>query len=60
MFHNLVPTRGGVGMALMQKMGWKQGEGLGANNQGVLEPLALDVKTDRKGESEGCFQHKQD
>ena len=34
---------------LMAKMGWKQGEGLGKNNEGVLEPLALDVKTDRKG-----------
>ena len=36
-------------MHLMQKMGWKQGEGLGIAKQGQLEPLALDVKTDRKG-----------
>lgn len=36
-------------MALLQKMGWKQGEGLGKNNEGSTEPLALDFKTDRKG-----------
>ncbi|XP_071800758.1 uncharacterized protein [Asterias amurensis] len=49
MFHNQTPLKGGVGAMLMAKMGWKQGEGLGKNNEGVLEPLALDVKTDRKG-----------
>ena len=49
MFHNQTPLQGGVGAMLMAKMGWKQGEGLGKNNEGVLEPLALDVKTDRKG-----------
>ncbi len=30
-------------------MGWKDGEGLGKNKEGVLNPLALDIKTDRKG-----------
>ena len=40
---------GGIGMSLLQKMGWKQGEGLGKNNKGSLEPLALSVKMDRKG-----------
>lgn len=39
----------GMGMHLLQKMGWKPGEGLGKNNEGQLEPLALDVKTDKKG-----------
>ena len=40
---------GGIGMSLLQKMGWKQGEGLGKDNKGSLEPLALSVKMDRKG-----------
>lgn len=44
--------RGGIGMSLLQKMGWKQGEGLGKDNKGSLEPLALSVKMDRKG---GCL-----
>jgi hypothetical protein len=30
-------------------MGWKEGEGLGKKKEGVLNPLALDIKTDRKG-----------
>ena len=33
----------------MQKMGWKPGEGLGKERDGNLEPLMLDVKSDRKG-----------
>lgn len=36
-------------MLLLQKMGWKHGEGIGKNNQGSVEPLQLDVKVDRKG-----------
>lgn len=37
-------------MYLLQRMGWKEGEGLGKNKTGSLEPLVLDVKTDRKGD----------
>ncbi|CAL1537377.1 unnamed protein product [Lymnaea stagnalis] len=43
------PVNGGIGMFLLQKMGWKQGEGLGKNNEGNKEPLMLDIKIDRKG-----------
>ena len=43
------PLSGGVGMRLLQKMGWKPGQGLGRNMEGVLEPLALDIKMDKKG-----------
>ncbi|XP_059149540.1 protein SON-like [Physella acuta] len=43
------PVNGGIGMFLLQKMGWKQGEGLGKNNEGSKEPLMLDIKIDRKG-----------
>lgn len=51
MFHNHTPVQGGIGMHLLQKMGWKQGEGLGKNKEGSTLPLMLDVKTDRKGET---------
>lgn len=40
---------GGMGMHLLQKMGWTPGEGLGKNRDGSTDPLSLDVKTDKKG-----------
>ncbi|XP_076820646.1 protein Son-like isoform X1 [Clavelina lepadiformis] len=40
---------GGIGKCLLQKMGWKEGESLGKTNVGMLEPLRVNVKTDRKG-----------
>ncbi|KAJ8678684.1 hypothetical protein QAD02_014471 [Eretmocerus hayati] len=43
------PVSGGMGMALLQKMGWKPGEGLGKNKEGALEPLKLEVKLDKRG-----------
>lgn len=49
MFHNLAPIRGGVGMRLLQKMGWKPGQIIGKRGEGGYEPIALTVKTDRKG-----------
>lgn len=36
-------------MHLLQKMGWKPGEGLGKEKTGALEPLLLEVKLDKKG-----------
>ena len=48
-FNRAAPVKGGIGMALLQKMGWQQGTGLGKHNEGKLEPLALDFKMDRKG-----------
>lgn len=33
----------------MRKMGWKEGEGLGRNNEGNVNPILVDFKTDRKG-----------
>lgn len=44
-----VPVSGGMGMALLQKMGWRPGEGLGKNKEGTLEPLQLEVKLDKRG-----------
>ncbi|CAG9827060.1 unnamed protein product [Diabrotica balteata] len=43
------PVSGGMGMHLLQKMGWKPGEGLGKDRTGTLEPLLLEVKLDKKG-----------
>lgn len=46
-------------MALLQKMGWRPGEGLGKNKEGTLQPLMLEVKMDKKGKHvwEGVFMH---
>lgn len=38
-----------MGMALLQKMGWRPGEGLGKNKEGTLVPLQLEVKLDKRG-----------
>uniref|UniRef100_A0A1I8PF24 G-patch domain-containing protein n=1 Tax=Stomoxys calcitrans TaxID=35570 RepID=A0A1I8PF24_STOCA len=43
------PVTGGMGMHLLQKMGWKPGEGLGREKNGSLQPLLLDVKLDKRG-----------
>lgn len=48
-FSSAAPVKSGIGMLLLQKMGWKHGEGLGKNKEGNVEPLQLDVKVDRKG-----------
>lgn len=44
-----VPVSGGMGMHLLQKMGWRPGEGLGKERNGALQPLLLEVKLDKKG-----------
>ena len=38
-----------MGMHLLQKMGWRPGEGLGKDKSGSLQPLLLEVKLDKKG-----------
>ena len=54
-FRRAPPVQGGIGMFLLQKMGWKPGDGLGKDNEGSREPLMLDVKMDRKGNTlTGC------
>ncbi|KAK6619322.1 hypothetical protein RUM44_003704 [Polyplax serrata] len=37
------------GKKLMEKMGWSAGKGLGANEQGIQEPLRVSYKNDTKG-----------
>ena len=49
MFKNAPAKIEGVGLKLMQKMGWTPGTGLGRTNEGSIEPLQLDVKSDRRG-----------
>lgn len=49
LFTSAAPVASGVGMKLLQKMGWQPGEGLGRRGEGTLEPLSLDIKMDKKG-----------
>ncbi|CAG9562416.1 unnamed protein product [Danaus chrysippus] len=43
------PVEGGMGMHLLQKMGWTPGRGLGKEGTGALQPLLLEVKLDTRG-----------
>jgi len=45
----LAPVESGRGFALLEKMGWKKGEGLGRNRNGAMLPVAASVKTDMGG-----------
>ncbi len=49
MFHHLAPVVGGFGLKMLKKMGWQEGCPLGIHGRGQVEPIALDVKTDRSG-----------
>lgn len=40
---------GGLGLALLQKMGYKEGTGLGASGTGIAEPLAVEMRDHRSG-----------
>uniref|UniRef100_A0A182IS69 G-patch domain-containing protein n=1 Tax=Anopheles atroparvus TaxID=41427 RepID=A0A182IS69_ANOAO len=53
MMKQSAPVTGGMGMHLLQKMGWQPGEGLGKEKNGSLQPLLLDVKLDKRGLGEG-------
>lgn len=43
------PITDGIGMLLLRKMGWEPGQGLGKKNEGVVDPIMLDIKFDKKG-----------
>ena len=34
---------------MLKKMGWNEGEGLGKERNGEVDPLTLDIKMDKKG-----------
>ncbi|XKL63954.1 hypothetical protein PGB90_006318 [Kerria lacca] len=46
------PVYSDRGEALMKKMGWQPGEGLGKYKQGPSTPCEINMKTDRKGLAE--------
>ncbi|CAD8107998.1 unnamed protein product [Paramecium sonneborni] len=52
----------GVGLKLLQKQGYKYGEGLGANKQGILEPVSAVKKQSFTGQGiqEYEYQEEQD
>ncbi len=45
----LVKVSGGFGEYMLRKMGWREGEGLGKDRSGEVDPLQLDIKMDKKG-----------
>eukprot|EP01102_Stenamoeba_stenopodia_P006394 TRINITY_DN174_c0_g1_i9.p1 TRINITY_DN174_c0_g1~~TRINITY_DN174_c0_g1_i9.p1 ORF type:complete len:731 (+),score=171.98 TRINITY_DN174_c0_g1_i9:466-2658(+) len=38
-----------VGMKMMKKLGWKEGEGLGKFNSGITAPVEAELRTERAG-----------
>ncbi|CAF0705098.1 unnamed protein product [Brachionus calyciflorus] len=53
------PITDSIGKKLLEKMGWKEGTGLGKNREGPVEPIKLDVKLNRKGlEAEGFVKER--
>ena len=38
-----------MGRGLLEKMGWKDGQGLGSDGQGIVDPITLKYKNDSKG-----------
>ena len=49
MLTNAAPITEGIGKKLLERMGWREGQGLGKFREGQIEPLSLEVKTNRKG-----------
>ena len=47
-FSFIFPDESKFGKKLMEKMGWAEGEGLGASGQGMLDPIMLRKKDDTK------------
>ncbi|CAG0890419.1 unnamed protein product [Darwinula stevensoni] len=39
------------GQKMLEKMGWKKGDGLGRKKQGEVNPLRIDFKDDNKDDS---------
>lgn len=37
------------GFAMLAKMGYKQGDAIGRTNQGIVEPIGIQIKSDRGG-----------
>ncbi|KAI1728805.1 g-patch domain-containing protein [Ditylenchus destructor] len=46
---NIMEKTNSRGLQLLKGMGWKQGQGLGKNQQGIQQPIISTMKTDRAG-----------
>ncbi|XP_040571096.1 uncharacterized protein [Lepeophtheirus salmonis] len=60
-FSSAQKVSGGFGEFMLRKMGWNQGEGLGKDRSGDVDPLTLDIKMDKKGlmsVEEGLYKRK--
>ncbi len=44
-----IDTKDNKGFAMLQKMGFKAGQGLGKSGEGRTEPVAVEIKADRGG-----------
>ena len=49
MFRGLAPVGDGFGMKMLKKMGWQEGQPIGKQGEGHVEPICVDVKMDRTG-----------
>ena len=47
--HSLSKDENKFGKRLMEKLGWKNGEGLGAKSNGMTEHIKVKFKSDTKG-----------
>ena len=45
-----------MGNIMLQKMGWKSGEGLGASGQGIIEPIQAEKRDKRAGLGSTTFK----
>ncbi|KAI1721744.1 g-patch domain-containing protein [Ditylenchus destructor] len=46
---NIMEKTNSKGLKLLKGMGWKQGQGLGKNQQGIQQPIISTMKSDRAG-----------
>jgi hypothetical protein len=49
--------RGNIGYSLLQKAGWVEGKGIGAREQGIVEPLDPFANPGRKGVGAAAVEH---
>lgn len=49
MLKNAAPITAGIGKKILEKMGWKDGNGLGKEQTGAIVPFTPDVKVNRSG-----------
>lgn len=45
------PVESAFGCAFLKKFGWTEGQGLGAQNDGIVEPLQVKKRTENLGVS---------